>query len=293
MSIFARLHPFSAEETDLYGRHRLRVAGYDFKTPLFTPQAAALIAKYSEGIPRNINNICFNAISLGCVLKQKTIREEVVRECLDDMGFEAEGPDQTGEEAGGSEVFAFRPSQSKTVSPQPIGWRRKVAIFVMLLSLSVTAGGRQSEKRLDHQSLLAASATSRMDVIQPVSSVPTNPLNPAGPGVDGEREVMTESMPAISQGKISGSSPVLSSRATEKLRQQPRGETESASDPAQLWTEVRNKNSDAEVDLALLYIQGTAVTQNCAQAKILLLAASRRGNTRAADVLSDAGSQCR
>ncbi|MGC2516600.1 MAG: AAA family ATPase, partial [Terriglobales bacterium] len=41
MSIFARLHPFSVEETHLYVRHRLRVAGYDFKIPLFTPQAGA------------------------------------------------------------------------------------------------------------------------------------------------------------------------------------------------------------------------------------------------------------
>jgi general secretion pathway protein A len=298
MSIFARLHPFSAEETDLYVRHRLRVAGYDFKTPLFTPQAAALIAKYSEGIPRNINNICFNAISLGCVLKQKTIREEVVRECLDDMGFEEEGPEQTGEEAAGSKVFAFQARQPKPVSRQSIGWGKKAAVSVVLLFLSVMAGGRQSEKRrseerLDHQSLLAASATSRMDGVQEVSAAPTNPLSPTGPGVDGEREFMTESMPAISPGKISESSPVLSSRAIEKLPQQPNGKAGSASDPAQLWAEVKNENSDAEVDLALLYMEGTAVPQNCAQAKILLLAASRRGNTHATEVLSDAGSQCR
>jgi len=90
MSICARIHPFSADETRLYVRHRLQVAGYDFKSSLFSPQAGQLIARYSEGIPRNINNICFNALSLGCVLKQRNIPEEVVRECLDDLGFEAE-----------------------------------------------------------------------------------------------------------------------------------------------------------------------------------------------------------
>ena len=57
------------------------VAGYNSQTPLFTPQAEALIAKHSEGIPRNINNICFNALSLGWVLKQKTISKEAVARC--------------------------------------------------------------------------------------------------------------------------------------------------------------------------------------------------------------------
>src|SRR5208282_2668866 len=111
------------EETHLYVRHRLRVAGYDFKTPLFTPQAGALIAKYSEGIPRNINNICFNAITLGCVLKQKSIRQEVVRECLDDLDFEPEPANDLSEEAAGRTSIAFSSSEPGTVSQQPLGWR--------------------------------------------------------------------------------------------------------------------------------------------------------------------------
>lgn len=85
ISIIARLKPFSADETQLYIDHRLRVAGYDFKRPLFTNKALAMIAEHSEGIPRNINNVCFNAISLGSVNKQKTIDEDVIREVLGDL----------------------------------------------------------------------------------------------------------------------------------------------------------------------------------------------------------------
>jgi type II secretory pathway predicted ATPase ExeA len=85
ISIIARLKPFNAEETQLYIDHRLRVAGYDFAKPLFTKQAQAVIASHAGGIPRNISNICFNAMSLGCAMKQKTIDVKVIQEVLDDL----------------------------------------------------------------------------------------------------------------------------------------------------------------------------------------------------------------
>jgi len=85
VSIIARLKPFTAEETQLYIDHRLRVAGYDFAKPMFTKQAMAMLARHAGGIPRNINNVCFNAMSLGCVAKQKTIDADVIREVLGDL----------------------------------------------------------------------------------------------------------------------------------------------------------------------------------------------------------------
>jgi len=62
--ILSRLNPFGPAETDAYINHRLSVAGYE-GTQLFTPEARAVIAAWSKGIPRNINNLCFNALSLG------------------------------------------------------------------------------------------------------------------------------------------------------------------------------------------------------------------------------------
>ncbi|MGB9433128.1 MAG: AAA family ATPase [Candidatus Acidiferrum sp.] len=85
IAIFARLSPFTAEETQLYIDHRLRVAGYDFEKPFFTKQAQKAIASYSQGIPRNINNICFNAMSIGYVAKQKSIDVDVIREVMADL----------------------------------------------------------------------------------------------------------------------------------------------------------------------------------------------------------------
>jgi general secretion pathway protein A len=84
ISLLARLEQLSLEETRQYINHRLQVAGYSSETPMFDEEALALIAKQSEGIPRNINNLCFNSLSLGCALKRRTIDEEVVDEVLAD-----------------------------------------------------------------------------------------------------------------------------------------------------------------------------------------------------------------
>ena len=85
VSIVARLKPFNAAETKGYIEHRLAVAGYRGEAALFTDRAFALIAQYSGGIPRNINNICFNAISLGCAIKRKTIHAGAIEEVLTDL----------------------------------------------------------------------------------------------------------------------------------------------------------------------------------------------------------------
>lgn len=85
ISIMAVLRPLDASETRQYIEHRLRVAGYQSTRPLFSNGACERIAKYSEGVPRNINNLCFNAMSLGCALKRLTIGPEIVEEVFRDL----------------------------------------------------------------------------------------------------------------------------------------------------------------------------------------------------------------
>jgi general secretion pathway protein A len=89
VSIVACLKEFSPEETALYVDHRLRAAGYSAEEPLFTKNALDLIAESSEGIPRNINNLCFNAMSLGCALRRKTINCTIIREVMADLDLDA------------------------------------------------------------------------------------------------------------------------------------------------------------------------------------------------------------
>jgi general secretion pathway protein A len=88
VSIVARLEPFSDDDTRLYIDHRLRVAGFDFKTPMFSDEALAMIARYSGGIPRNINNICFNAMCIGCADHQRTINTATIREVVSDLDLD-------------------------------------------------------------------------------------------------------------------------------------------------------------------------------------------------------------
>jgi general secretion pathway protein A len=85
ISMIAYLKPLSVEETGLYVSHRLRVAGYKSDKPMFTSAALQLIAQQSKGIPRNINNICFNALSLGCALKRNMIDVGVIKEVVADL----------------------------------------------------------------------------------------------------------------------------------------------------------------------------------------------------------------
>ena len=94
ISIFAHLAPLSANDTVDYIHRRLTVAGFEGKESLFTREALVLIARHSRGIPRNINNLCFNALSLACALKRKTIDGDIIREVVADL--EIKGLDEFG-----------------------------------------------------------------------------------------------------------------------------------------------------------------------------------------------------
>jgi type II secretory pathway predicted ATPase ExeA len=85
ISMISQLRPFTVEETHQYIEHRLRVAGYTSTVPMFSSAAVRIITKYTQGIPRNINNVCFNAMSIAFVEKQKTIDERIILEVVDDL----------------------------------------------------------------------------------------------------------------------------------------------------------------------------------------------------------------
>jgi general secretion pathway protein A len=87
VSIVQGLAPLSHGEVKNYVEHRLRVAGYR-GAPIFTSEAYEAIATASEGIPRNINNFCFNALSLACAMRKKNVDTDVVNEVLADLDIQ-------------------------------------------------------------------------------------------------------------------------------------------------------------------------------------------------------------
>ena len=60
-----------------------------------------------------------------------------------------------------------------------------------------------------------------------------------------------------------------------------------AEDVPSLWTAVENGDTQAEVTLAGRYVRGDAVPQSCAQARVLLEAAVKRGNAEAKQKLDE------
>jgi hypothetical protein len=140
VSIFSELRPFSREDTQLYIEHRLRIAGYTFAGPLFSRDALALIVEASQGIPRNINNLCFNALSLAYALQRKPIDSEIIRAVIADRDLgrfrkRTSLALQAGA-SGGQAAPAFRPA--KRASSQSTGWTQK---FAFALAATLALGG--------------------------------------------------------------------------------------------------------------------------------------------------------
>lgn len=88
ISIVSKLQPLTGAETVMYLDHRLSVAGYTGPA-LFADDAIDLIIAHSGGVPRNINNICFNALTLGYAKRQQQIDAPVVGEVLSDLDLDA------------------------------------------------------------------------------------------------------------------------------------------------------------------------------------------------------------
>ena len=89
----------NVEETDHYITSRLLVAGAE-RTDIFSPGAIDYIFRCSEGIPRNINNLCDNALLAGFAAGQPTISRSIIEEVAEtfDMLPPVDRGIQTGEE---------------------------------------------------------------------------------------------------------------------------------------------------------------------------------------------------
>ncbi|MGD0127949.1 MAG: AAA family ATPase [Terriglobia bacterium] len=90
ISIITHFPLLRGDEVEKYIQHRLRVAGYKGGR-LFAPDALALIARYSRGVPRVINNLCFHALSLGYAKNQKSIDVSTLGEVIADLNLESLG----------------------------------------------------------------------------------------------------------------------------------------------------------------------------------------------------------
>ena len=87
VSIITHFPPLTDNDVPRYIDHRLRVAGFEGRG-LFTASALGLIARHSKGIPRNINNLCFQALSLGYAKNLQRIDDATLREVIADLSLD-------------------------------------------------------------------------------------------------------------------------------------------------------------------------------------------------------------
>ena len=89
----------SVEETDRYITSRLLASGAE-RTEIFTNEAVDYIYRCTEGIPRNINNLCDNALLAGYAAGELTVGRSIIEEVAEsfDMLPRLDRGLQTGEE---------------------------------------------------------------------------------------------------------------------------------------------------------------------------------------------------
>jgi type II secretory pathway predicted ATPase ExeA len=150
ISLVIRVAPLNKEEISAYIDHRLWIAGCK-DSKLFTPGARGLIAEYSEGIPRKINTVCFNAMSLACALRRNAIDRGTVLEVIADLDLESliDKPLTPGE------IVEERPIRVVSAPQRPAetternhpwlgGWAPRLAV-VGALVLTVATGVQPSD----------------------------------------------------------------------------------------------------------------------------------------------------
>jgi general secretion pathway protein A len=137
ISFAIEIEPLTSEEVTAYVDHRLWVAGYKGAS-LFSIGARTLLAEQSEGIPRNINNMCFCAMSLGWATKQKNIDREMMRDILAElnpgsMKANTDIAPKSAEPPKPSVVPDLRPAVLTVKEPPARAWLPKVVFASAVL----------------------------------------------------------------------------------------------------------------------------------------------------------------
>jgi PilZ domain len=159
-----------------------------------------------------------------------------------------------------------------------IGYRRELGHLLMSFGSSI-AGEEQ-------KSGVEAPAEARPVPENVTSSVTSEVSSPAKPAAMSDGDTTKESGAEVVPISNEQVTPVadVSNGAAKRSSTQPAGARE---DVPSLWTSVENGDMHAEVALANKYVRGEGVPQSCAQARVLLEAALKRGSAEAKQKLDE------
>jgi N-acetylmuramoyl-L-alanine amidase/type II secretory pathway predicted ATPase ExeA len=154
LTVVKHLAPFSVEETSGYIRHRLKVAGHHGED-IFSAPALELIIQISQGIPRNINRICYQALMEAHADGQRLVSAETVERAGRklELGVRHDTP---GAAPAGASVAAepLAPSGAKPPEQKPLtvvrsrGWHVWSGVFIAVL-LAAMGLGTHANGRID------------------------------------------------------------------------------------------------------------------------------------------------
>jgi type II secretory pathway predicted ATPase ExeA len=133
LTLRAKTHPLTVEETKAYVAQRLRIAGSNGQQ-IFDPEALTVIHRYSSGIPRVINLICEHCLVSAFVDHQRVVTSSVVEAVARDFDL--------GETSISGNVASAQP----TVLTSPSG--EKLDLVAALKTL-VTLADRLRESEQD------------------------------------------------------------------------------------------------------------------------------------------------
>jgi general secretion pathway protein A len=133
LTLRAKTHPLTLEETKAYIQQRLRIAGSN-GNQIFEPEAMISVHRYSSGIPRVINLVCEHCLVSAFVDQQKVIGPSVV----DNVARDFDLGDNTS--AGAMKV------------PPPVSTVDKFDVVEAIRSIATLAERiRQEEKELPEE----------------------------------------------------------------------------------------------------------------------------------------------
>jgi hypothetical protein len=175
--------------------------------------------------------------------------------------------------------------------PRPHSWFPKTigaAVLAVLLGWGIAANTRDTT--WVHWMMPSVAATSSAAPPPPLSGATTGNSETADTTEDKLKDKDPLDMPPSCP--VGGCSVVPFRMAVKRAAEVPTNIVQVASGPAELWKQVAKEDATAEVALARLYLEGRGVVQDCAQAQVLLLAASKRNSKITEDVMTDYNERC-
>jgi hypothetical protein len=166
-----------------------------------------------------------------------------------------------------------------------IGYRRELGHLMMSLGSSIAGEEPKGGVAVAPDVRPVTSNVTSEDATSNVDSDMSSPAKPAAISNEGDsiKESGAEAVP-VSNEESTQPVAVSSGAAKQGAAQQAGG-----GDVPSLWTSVENGDTRAEVALAGRYVRGDGVPQSCAQARVLLEAAAKRGSAEAKHKLDDLG----